>query len=273
MKKIPFTLVIGVMLGWGLVGCGPGKEKAEQPEETKEPEIVTFGGLEHTPIGGAKLETDGDRMTVVRTRTEGIFGVAINIGRLNAVDFFFEPMKLPPEATFSSTFKGGAPREMKSAGLGIIGPAQGAQPQTVASFQHIGGTNATRLEMSLGSTPLVRDSVKVQCIRGGNVVNEFRMPVDPQASNAVAEYNTPGKSCHWVCTCGEGGICTKMVDWDPESPGTLRFPGDPQTYTCDFLRIDFDLAGEMLCPGTAEFTASGIPSFIETGVQYEVVVD
>ncbi len=271
MKRIPVVLFIGLMLGWGLMGCGTKEKKQEETEETKEPEIVTFGGLEHTPIGGAKLETDGERLTVIRTRAEGVFGVAINIARLNAVDFFFEPMKLPPKATFTSTFKGG-PRTMKSAGLGITGPPQTA-PQTVASFSHIGGANATRLEMSLGSVPLVRDSVTVQCIRNGNVVNEFRMPVDPTASTEVAAYNTPGKSCHWVCTCGEGGLCTKMVDWDTEQPGQLRFPGDPQTYTCDYLRIEFDLAGEMLCPGTAEFTASGIPSFIETRVQYNVVVD
>jgi hypothetical protein len=262
MKRIPFTLFIGVMLGWGLMGCGPGKEKAEEPE------AVAFGGLEHTPIGGAKLETDGERLTVIRTRTEGVFGVAINIERLDSIDFFFEPMKLPPEATFTSTFKGGAAREMKSAALGFGSAAQDAQPQTVASFRHTGGTDATRLEMRLGSVPLVRDSVTVQCIRNGDVVNEFRMPVDPQASTEVAAYNTPGKSCHWVCTCGEGGLCTKMVDWDTEQPGQLRFPGDPQTYTCDYLRIEFDLAGEMLCPGTAEFTASGIPSFVETRVRY-----
>ncbi len=271
MKKNPIALVMVLLLGWGLLGCGTNEKKQEGSEEAKEPEVVTFGGLKHTAIGGAKLETEGDALKVLRTKNEGVFGVAVDLARLNAVDFFFEPMKLPPEATFTSTFKGG-PRTMKSAGLGITGPPQTAS-QTVASFSHTGGTNATRLEMSLGTIPLAEDSVTVQCIRDDEVVNEFRMPVDPTASTELAEYNTPGKSCHWVCTCGEGGICTKMVDWDPEQPGTLRFPRDPQTYTCDFLRIDFDLAGEMLCPGTAEFTASGISSFIETGVSYEVVVD
>lgn len=244
-----------------LAGCGGQKKQtpaAEEPaaetpalQQAQGPQHVEYGGLQHTAVGPASLAVVEGRLQVDRTAEGATFGVSVALGSIDSVDFYFEPMTIPSGGTFMARFTGQTP----------------AGPQPVASFRHTGQAQNARLDMIPGAFALTTDSITVSCLRNGQLVRSLRRAIDPQAANALAQYEGPGRSCHWICDC-DGGGCSKLIDWDPQMPGQLRFPGDPQTYTCDYLKVEFDLAGGMQCPGAAEFLASGVPAFVETGVQY-----